>query len=60
MPEYSDEVAIMWSRYLKINKGCESVGYAELVAYGAVTGEALEPWESDLMIDIDMMRRSNG
>ena len=60
MPEYSREVAFYWDMYLSINKGCERITYSELAAYSAATGLSLSLWESNLMIDVDMMRRSHG
>ena len=60
MPEFGGDVAIIWAKYLRLNKGCDSVGYAEIDAYCRLTGDNVNPWEIDLLIDLDVMRRVHG
>lgn len=60
MPDFSQDVAILWEKFIKLNKGCEQIGYVEIDAYQRITGNTLEHWEIDLVIEIDSMRRSNG
>lgn len=50
----------MWEKYLAIKKGCESIGYVEIDAYQRLTGAELEPWQVDLMLELDVVRRNNG
>jgi len=60
MPDLSDEGRVMWNKYLSINKGSTNIGYSEINAYCERMGEELTPWETELMIDLDIMRRSDG
>lgn len=50
----------MWNKYIAVNKGSENIGYQEINAYCERMGENLTPWETELMIDLDIMRRSDG
>lgn len=60
MPDLSDAGAKLWKMYLAVNKGSGNIGYLEINAYCERMGEDLTPWETDLMIDLDIMRRSDG
>ncbi len=60
MPDFPKDVEIIWCKYLAIKKGCERIGYQELSAYTHITGDNLTPWEVDLLIDLDILRRSDG
>jgi hypothetical protein len=60
MPEFTKDVEIMWNEYLRVNKGCDRITYSEIASYQTVTGKTLTPWEIDLMLDIDILRRSDG
>jgi hypothetical protein len=53
MPEWDASVGILWEKYIRIRKGCEAIGYQELVNYSVISGEDIEPWEADLLIEID-------
>lgn len=60
MPEYDDNVSAMWELYIKLNKGSHELSYADIVAFQSLTDMRLTPWEVDLMLDIDIMRRKDG
>lgn len=60
MPDYTAGVSFAWEKYLKINKGCDSIGYESLESYMNTTGDYLSNWEIDLFIDLDIMRRKDG
>lgn len=58
-PECPSQLEYLWVMYNAILKGCEKVGFSELVDYQEIRGIKLDYWESELMIDIDLMRRKN-
>lgn len=60
-PELPEEIEYLWLQYLEIRKGAVAVGYIELDAYSRVTGCNLTPFESELMLKIDIARvKENG
>lgn len=59
-PDLPEELFYIWSLYLDIKKGSESVGWKEIKGYEEVTLAKLTAWEASLMIDIDINRRKNG
>jgi len=58
-PVVSQEVYYIWELYLDIRKGSVAVGYLELVAFQQVTGYELTPFESGLLLEIDILRNSD-
>jgi len=54
------ELDYIWGIYIDLRKGCDNVGYVELDAYQRVTGLLLSLWEIELLLDVDLIRRSNG
>jgi len=58
-PECPKELIYLWDMYSGLLKGCETVGYSELINYQSIRGIKLNFWESEVMIDIDLMRRNN-
>ena len=56
-PELPEELEYIWLQFLEIRKGAIAIGYAELDAYSRVTGYELTPWESELILKIDALRR---
>lgn len=59
-PELPSEIAYIWNDYCQIIKGCERLTWSELRSYGKLTGINLTPWESSIMIELDMVRRTSG
>ena len=60
-PELPVELEYLWLQYVEIRKGCVTVSYQDIDAYSRVSGYELTPWESDLMLKIDMKRvQTNG
>lgn len=57
-PELPEELHYLWMQFIEIRKGAVAIGYAELDAYQRVTGCTLSPFESEIMLKIDMLRRS--
>jgi len=57
-PEIPQDLEYLWLEYIDIRNGCENIGYVEIDAYQRVTGSTLIPWEIDLMIKLDSIRRT--
>ena len=58
-PPLSDEVEYLWNLYIEIRKGAALIGYVEIEAYQRVTGVRLTPFESNLMLEIDILRNQS-
>jgi len=59
-PPFPVETEYLWTEYIKIKRGCENIDYVSLQAYENLTGVEFAPWEIDLFIDLDFIRRTNG
>lgn len=59
-PKLREECLYLWSLYIEIQKGSDSVGYLEIDAYKRLIGADLTPWQVSLMIEIDLIRRRHG
>jgi len=60
VPVLPDNLKHVWKEYGDIRKGCENIGYVELIAYQQATGNRLSPFECSLMLDLEVARKSNG
>lgn len=49
----------LWNEYCRIRKGCSCVDWQVLDSYCERSGVNLSPWESELMLDIDLIRRKH-
>ena len=58
-PPLSAEVEYLWNLYIEIRKGAALIGYMELDSYQRVTGVRLTPFESNLMLEIDILRNQS-
>jgi len=58
-PELSDDLCYIWNEYIEIKKGCTDIGWNEIDTYQRVTGAGLTLWEISLILDLDIMRKSN-
>lgn len=55
-PPLPDELDYLWLQYTAIRKGCKRLTWREIDAYCRVTGCVLTPWETTLMLDLDLIR----
>lgn len=60
MPDYDDNISTLWELYIRLNKGSKDITYADIAAFQSLTDITLTPWEIDLMLDIDILRRKDG
>lgn len=60
-PRISTEALWFWQQYLQVYKGCGGdVTYQTLDAYQRLMKQVLEPWQVELMVDIDKARCTCG
>lgn len=57
-PKLDENLTYMWNTYVEILGGSNHVGFMEIDCFQKVTGVELSPWQSSLMIQIDLLRRS--
>ena len=55
-PELPENGVYIWSTYIDIKKGCESITWTDIEAYQKNMGN-LTAWEIDLMFEIDQLRK---
>lgn len=59
-PELDIDLVYLWNKYVEVKQGCERLTFSEIAAYGQLTGYEFSPWEVDILIQIDSLRRENG
>ena len=59
-PDLPEAMEYLWLQYVEVRKGLVDVDYIGLDAYSRVTGYELTAWESELMLEIDLLRNRNG
>ena len=57
-PDMPEEAAYLWSLYVEVKTGCDSVGIVELDAYQRLSGVPLSPWESEVILQIENKRKA--
>jgi len=56
-PKCPYEFLYLWDIYNKALKGCERLGYIELQAFNQLSGFELTGQETDILIEVDILRR---
>jgi len=57
-PDCPFEMLYLWSLYNALLKGSDNILWSDIRAYEDVSGVKLTPFEANLMIDIDLIRRN--
>lgn len=58
-PPLPSEIAYLWNKYAEIRQGAEKIGFMELDAYCRIMGEAFEPWEISLILELETCRMTS-
>ncbi len=59
-PQMPDNLEYLWQEYIDIRKGCDQLSYIVIDAYQDVMGYELSPFEIDLLLEVDLLRRTSG
>ena len=58
-PDLPDEINYIWRRYGEVKRGVERLSYQNLHSYCWVNGEDFEPWEIDLLFELEQCQMTS-